>query len=278
MAIYRNIHLSFWTDTKVLDDFTPEDKYFYLYLLTNPYTKLCGCYEISITSISKEMGYTEDAVRKLIDRFQNYHKVIWYDEKTKEIFLKNWSKYNWTDSPKFKKAVEKEIVKVKSPKFKKILEELVCGNSIDTVWIRYLYGMDTTVPATDTVTVSDNKINNIDMVEFGPVYTPPVVTILLNTGEELEIYQEHIEKWQSLYPAVNVLQELRKMSGWSDANPQKRKSISDIRPFINRWLAAEQDKATSNLAAAPGTSKNKFNNFEGRKYDMNSLERQMLQT
>lgn len=267
MAIYRNIHLSFWTDTKVLDDFSPEDKYFYLYLLTNPYTKLCGCYEISISSISKEMGYTEDAVRKLIERFQNYHNVIWYDEKTKEIFLKNWSKYNWTDSPKFKKAVEKEIMKVKSHKFKKILEGLACGDSIDTVWIRYLYPMDTTVPATDTVTVSDNNINiDIDdSVEYGPVYTPPVISILLSTGEECGIYQEQINKWQSLYPAVNVLQELRKMSGWSDANPQKRKSISEIRPFINRWLAVEQDKASQNVAA-PGTPKSKFRNFEERRY------------
>lgn len=27
MAIYRNVQLSFWTDNKVEDDFTPEDKY-----------------------------------------------------------------------------------------------------------------------------------------------------------------------------------------------------------------------------------------------------------
>ena len=40
MAIYRNVQLSFWTDNKVEDDFTPEDKYFYLYLLTNPQTGL----------------------------------------------------------------------------------------------------------------------------------------------------------------------------------------------------------------------------------------------
>ena len=171
---------------------------------------------------------------------------------------------------KVREKMFKDILK--SPKFKKILEELVCGNSIDTVWIRYLYGMDTTVPATDTVTVSDNNINT-DKYIPGP--NAPIVTILLSTGEGFSVYQEDIKKWQSLYPSVNVLQELRKMSGWSDANPKKRKSISDIRPFINRWLAAEQDKSTP---TAPGTPKNKFNNFEGRNYDMNSLERQMLQT
>ena len=46
MAIYRNVSMSFWTDSKVADDFTAEDRYFYLYLFTNPHTNLCGCYEI----------------------------------------------------------------------------------------------------------------------------------------------------------------------------------------------------------------------------------------
>lgn len=41
MAIYRNIHTTFWTDTKIADEFTPEDKYFVLYCLTNSYTNLC---------------------------------------------------------------------------------------------------------------------------------------------------------------------------------------------------------------------------------------------
>jgi hypothetical protein len=40
MAIYRTIHISFWTDTKVAVDFTPKERYFYLYLLTNPHTNI----------------------------------------------------------------------------------------------------------------------------------------------------------------------------------------------------------------------------------------------
>ena len=31
MASYRNISMDFWTDSKVVDDFTPEDRYIYLY-------------------------------------------------------------------------------------------------------------------------------------------------------------------------------------------------------------------------------------------------------
>ena len=57
MAFYRNISINFWTDSKIDDDFTPEDKYFYLYLLTNPHTNICGCYEISMKQMERETGY-----------------------------------------------------------------------------------------------------------------------------------------------------------------------------------------------------------------------------
>lgn len=46
MAVYRQVHVSFWQDPWVLE-LTPEEKYFYLYLMTNSKTKQCGCYEIS---------------------------------------------------------------------------------------------------------------------------------------------------------------------------------------------------------------------------------------
>ena len=67
MATFRSIHLTFWTDSKVDDDFTPEDKYFYLYLLTNPHTNLCGCYEISTKQMIRETGYNEDTVKALLN-------------------------------------------------------------------------------------------------------------------------------------------------------------------------------------------------------------------
>ena len=69
--IYRTINQSFWTDSKVDDDFTPEDKYFMLYLLTNPHTRMIGCYEISMKQMERETGYNEDTVKRLIHRLQD---------------------------------------------------------------------------------------------------------------------------------------------------------------------------------------------------------------
>lgn len=68
MASYRNISMDFWTDSKVVDDFTPEDRYIYLYCMTNPHTNLCGCYEVSIKQIANETGYNNDSVERLLKR------------------------------------------------------------------------------------------------------------------------------------------------------------------------------------------------------------------
>lgn len=155
MAIYRSVHMSFWTDTKVADKFTPEDKYFMLYCLTNPFTNLIGCYEISIKQMSNDLGYSKDSVEALLKRFIEIHEIIDYNFKTNEIFIKHWYKYNWTNSPRLDKPLISDIEKIKTPRFKEELIDIY--NSRDTVCIPYVYGMDTTDTDTvsDTVSVSD---------------------------------------------------------------------------------------------------------------------------
>ena len=82
MARYRNVSTSFWEDNKIVDDFTPEDKYIYLYCMTNPHTNLCGCYEISLKQIAYETGYNTDSVERLLKRLDMTHEVIRYRRET----------------------------------------------------------------------------------------------------------------------------------------------------------------------------------------------------
>lgn len=157
MAIYRTVSMSFWTDSKVVDDFTPEDKYFYLYLFTNPHTNLCGCYELSIKQVELETGYSKDAIYNLIKRFESVHDVVRYSKKTKEILLINWSKYNWTTSDKFRKPLAKELENIKDKNFREYLVSVFNGENkrypIDTNCI----DTSDTVTDTDTVSKTDNK-------------------------------------------------------------------------------------------------------------------------
>lgn len=124
MAKFRSIRTNFWSDSKIIDDFTPEDRYFYLYLLTNEKSNQLGCYELSINQMCRDTGYNKDTIKKLLERFENEHKVISYDFETKEIFIKKWYKYNWLESSNTKKCIEKEFSLVKSTNLKELISPL----------------------------------------------------------------------------------------------------------------------------------------------------------
>ena len=111
MAIFRKVHVSFWKD-EFVESLTPEQKFFYLYLLTNDRTTQCGIYEITIRQMCFDTGYNDETIKKLILFFINTGKLV-YSEHTKEIALKNWTKYNDSNSPKVRSCIEKELLKVK---------------------------------------------------------------------------------------------------------------------------------------------------------------------
>ena len=93
MGIKRPVDTGFWNDRKV-EDFTPEDKYFMLYLLTNPRTTQLGIYEISPKRAAYEMGYSQEAVAALLERFERVHKIIIYSKDTSEIAIKNFLRHS----------------------------------------------------------------------------------------------------------------------------------------------------------------------------------------
>lgn len=71
----------------------------------------------------------------------------------------------------------------------------------------------------------------------------PKYEIILNDKSLFPIFEEQINQWKELYPAVDIEQEIKKMIGWCDANLQNRKTKRGIKRFINGWLSRCQDKA-----------------------------------
>lgn len=90
------------------------------------------------------------------------------------------------------------------------------------------------------------------------VSAPPIISIILNDKTFFDVFSEDYNRWCELYPAVNVMQELRKMSSWSTDNPKRRKTKSGIRRFINAWLSKEQDKGGQYRYQGRGSSGNVF--------------------
>lgn len=124
MARYRQVETTFWTDGFILK-LTPEEKYFYLYLLTNPHTTQCGIYELPERIAEVETGYNRETITKLRDRFSNKYRKIKYSQTTEEYCIVNWLKYNSLKSPKVKACIDKELGAIK-----------------DKSLIQYVYGMD----------------------------------------------------------------------------------------------------------------------------------------
>lgn len=80
---------------------------------------------------------------------------------------------------------------------------------------------------------------------------PPVISLPLNDGTEYPVTQADIDKYISLYPAVDVMQQLRNMYGWLDSHRNRRKTRSGIKGFITTWLAKEQDRSMTRQPAQP---------------------------
>ena len=72
-----------------------------------------------------------------------------------------------------------------------------------------------------------------------------VITLICNDGYEYPVTEEFVNQMQELYPAADVMQELRGMKAWCISNPQKRKTKSGINRFVNSWLSKVQNKGGS---------------------------------
>lgn len=77
------------------------------------------------------------------------------------------------------------------------------------------------------------------------VCAEPLIGLPLNDGSEHPVTAEDVEEYHRLYPAVDVMQQLRNMRGWLLANPARKKTRRGIRAFISTWLQKEQDHPTA---------------------------------
>lgn len=73
-------------------------------------------------------------------------------------------------------------------------------------------------------------------------------------GETYPVTKKQIDNWRKLYPNVEVDSEIRKMIGWLDGNPSKRKTMQGMKRFANNWLAKAQDQGGQKSGSILGSS------------------------
>lgn len=139
MSLFRKVHTEFWRDPKVLEELTPEDKLFFLYLLTNPNTTQVGIYKITKKQIAFELGYSQESINALIDRFENKYKIIKYNEQTREIAIKMWGKYNLDRGGKpMIDCVNKELKEVKDKSLITYISESIEKEEIKNIFNNFI--------------------------------------------------------------------------------------------------------------------------------------------
>ena len=254
MAIYRSVQMSFWTDPKISDTFSTDEKLLYLYLLTNPHTNLCGCYEVSMKQIAFEAGFTAQQTVKLMSSLME-KRVINYDENTREVLLINWSKYNWTESEKFRKPLKAEIRKVRTEKFRTYLEHLAYGT--DTETDSDGYGMDTTVTVTDTVT-DTVSVSNTDTVtgkkdKAGKVVKPKEPKETFGEYRNVRLTQKEKEKLEQEFGVVKTDKAIRYLDEYIE---EKHYKSASHYLALRRWVfnAVDERDSRGRNRAAPGST------------------------
>lgn len=139
MSLFRKVHTEFWRDPRVLEELTPEDKLFFLYLLTNPNTTQLGIYKITKKQIAFELGYSIESINILMERFENKYDFIKYNSETRELAIKMWGKYNLTRGGKpMIDCIEKELKEVKDTALVDYILINIEKDDIKKVLVKYL--------------------------------------------------------------------------------------------------------------------------------------------
>nr|WP_088327713.1 conserved phage C-terminal domain-containing protein [Bacillus cereus] len=151
MAKYRHVRTTFWSDPKVTEEMTPEDRYFYLYLMTNEHTTQIGVYTITRKQMAFELGYSIESAKALLDRFTKHHELIVYNEETRELCILNWGKYNLIKGGKpVEDCIQKELKTIKDLSLVKLVLDRTKNEALVNR-ISIIAGFDDTYYDTSTI-------------------------------------------------------------------------------------------------------------------------------
>ena len=192
-------------------------------------------------------------VRLALKTFESYGMIEIINN---TITIPNWCKHQQLDSIEKNREQTKKRVAAYRERQKQLLENE--GNNVndEAEECNALQDVSVTQCNADRIRIrieedKDIDINNIYSSELvAPAHEPEpekesepaVYQIILNDKTYFDVTQSMIDSFQELYPAVDVHQEIRKMIGWAENNPKRRKTIHGIRAFMNSWLSREQDK------------------------------------
>ena len=124
--------------------------------------------------------------------------------------------------------------------------------------------------------INDNDINNI--IQDTNVSSTELTELALelpaikcpNGKKCYQVTKKQVDEWQDTYIGVDVMQELKRMKVWLEANPKSQKTYIGIPRFIIGWLNKAQDQASRYNKNIQGSilekEDNEYEIRDGKKY------------
>jgi DnaD/phage-associated family protein len=167
MAKFRMIHIDFWKNPIVLEEMSPEDKLFYLYLLTNANTTQIGIYKITKKQMSFDLGFSMESVQIVMDRFIHHHKVIRYNPETRELAIRNWGKDNLYKAGKpVMDCITSELKEVEDTSLIQYVLEPIQKQEIRSLYLSFCKQVRMVIEQEDIELVEDDTYLNTDSEEL----------------------------------------------------------------------------------------------------------------
>lgn len=106
---------AFWEDAWI-SELDATEKYFYIYLFTNPRSNIIGFFQLPERRICFDTGLSPEIVKTLLKKFQDDYKKIHYDHEW--VFVKNKIKFQNLNNSKIKKGVLNIFNNINNDRFK----------------------------------------------------------------------------------------------------------------------------------------------------------------
>lgn len=191
--------------------------------------------------LNERMPYTDEmlahifrrplaTVRYALKVFEQYGMIEIIND---TITIPNWAKHQQLDSLNKRREYQRNLMARRRAEQKNQVLALTDANAL----------ADVSTLDIDKEEDKDNKNTTYSCSDLPSEDSePPVYKIILNDKTYHGVTEADMARYRELYPGADVDLEMKKIIGWCESNPSKRKTKRGVKAFITNWLSRAQDR------------------------------------
>lgn len=269
MREYGQIQCAFW-QSQDAQQWTDAGKLLAAYLMTGPHSNGLGCYRCPDGYVMADLGWTQERVSEGFAELSRSGFAYRFEG---VVFIPGFLRWNKVANGNVAAARVAEFEALPKGEAKARVAGAILnyvkhlGNDYRTVVQTVAETVSGTVTQTEPYPTQPRENPNqttcaapaepapaADLLPAEPA-SPVAVSFLLNDGKDFEITEAQVRQFAELYPAIDVLQQLRAVKAWTISNPKNRKTRSGAMRFVNSWLSRAQNQAPARQGTAPAPQK-----------------------